>query len=713
MNRIITINIGGLAIQIEEDAYEVLKKYLNKIDQHFANTQNGSEIIEDIEARVAEMLHEKLENKPSINVQDVEDVIAVMGNPTDFDAEEEEETSSSSSQSSTRGRKSLFRDPEKGIIGGVCSGLSHYLGIDVVIIRAIWLISFFFFGTGFLVYLILWFIIPEADSTADRIKMMGETPNVNNIKNTIREEADKAINNIKNAGASEKVKGFFERVGDFFLSILGGLGRFIFAILSIIVFCIFIAVVAHLLTGHSAFHVDVPWMNREQLSQVYNNGFMFWVTLSSFYLLILIPLARILIGMVQFTFTGGKKMAQHRPVRTGLRYLFLFSLVVLILSSVYTYSLFANSHQTNDEQILKVQSDTLYLNRMEDVPNDAMEIREDVKLYIHYNHDDAYELQMDKSSKGRNEDEAADLITEIRDGHELRESSLYFSRRVLLDEGSSYRQQELRYDLYVPDGTVLVLGERIYPILRGAKSVEKIPTYKMRGNTFRMTPGGLTCLTCSESSKKRYSQSSIHEDFDKISINEWVKATIIQGDENSVHMEGDKTELKEITARVKNGKLKIYSTDDDYVWNRFRDNVEIIITCKDLNYLESNGASNIRIEGFKDLDRIKIELNGATELKAVDLESENLDLEVNGAAKVHLSGAGDNLELETNGASTINTYKYDVANVDLQISGAASCFVYASKTINGNAAGVSKIRYKGDASTDVDIDGFASMKRAD
>ena len=102
MNRIITINIGGLAIQIEEDAYEVLKKYLNKIQTHFANTQNGSEIIEDIESRIAEMLYDKLQDKPSINVQDVEHVIEVMGNPTDFEDEEEEEAKSAREPRSKR-----------------------------------------------------------------------------------------------------------------------------------------------------------------------------------------------------------------------------------------------------------------------------------------------------------------------------------------------------------------------------------------------------------------------------------------------------------------------------------------------------------------------------------------------------------------------------------------------------------------------------------
>lgn len=715
MNRIITVNIGGIAIQIEEDAYEVLRKYLQKIQSHFANTQNGSEINDDIEARVAEMLFEKLKDKPSINVEDVNSIIEIMGNPTDFEDEEvlEEEAEPKFEGKKTR---SLFRDTENGILGGVSSGLAHYLNFEVAFIRAIWIALVLFFGTGVLFYIILWVIIPEAKTTADRLKMMGETPNVNNIKNTIRDEANKAYENIKSSDFGDKVKDIFEKIGELFLGFMGGIGRFIFAIISVILFVVFLAIIAHFLMGQGLFHVDIPWLNREKLYQVYNNGFMFWVTLTSLYLLILIPLARILIGVMRFAFgrNGSKDKSSHHPVRTGLRYLFLFSLVILLLSSAYTYSLFANSETRSETEELSFNSDTIQLKRMiYGKSTEGFKIDETSKLYIHLSNDNDFHMEIDRSSKGRNEDEASDLISEIQASHEVNQNSISFGKYIYLEEGSSYREQEVRYDLYVPEGAYLEIEDEMRPILRSAETVKGTSVYRLSGNTAVMTDEGLQCLTCKNSRRRdSYGSVNLEDEFDKISINEWVTATIVYGEENSVHMEGDESDLKELKARVKNGKLKIYSHNDHYVWNRFKDNVEIIITCKDLNYLESNGASNIRVEGFKDLDRLKIELNGATTLKTKDLTVETLDLEVNGAAKVNLKGAGNLLELESNGASTINSYQYNAQTVDLKIAGAASCYVQASELIKGNAAGVSKIRFKGDAKTDVDIDGLASMKDA-
>jgi phage shock protein PspC (stress-responsive transcriptional regulator) len=713
MNRIITINIGGIAIQIEEDAYEVLQKYLSKIKSHFANTANGSEIIEDIEARIAEMLFELLNKKPSINVEDINQVIEVMGNPTEFDAEEEEDQEFDD-RTFRSSKKSLFRDPERGLLGGVCSGLSYYLGIEVVAIRIIWVILFFFFGTGFLLYILLWFIIPKAESTADRIKMMGETPNINNIKNTIRDEANEAYENIKNSGFSEKVKDVSERIGQFGLRFMGGIGKTIFGFLGVAFFLVFIAIVAHLVLGQSLFNIDVPWLNREKLGQVYNNGFMFWVTLSSFYLLILVPIARLIIGLLQVSIRGIRKTAGNRSMRTGLRYLFFFSLIILVLSSMYTYSLFSKTELVTSKEMLQIPSDTLYLKRASIVDEDLMKIDQNVKLYIHYSPDSEYRIEVEKASKGRNEDEALDLVSEIAKGYTLDGSTINFQRKVLIPQSSSYREQKLRYDLYVPNHTVLYIGDKLIPILRSSKNVEGLSPYKMRGEVFEMTPLGLKCISCDSKAKNRdvHGDNIINEEFDKISINEWIKATIIYGPENSVYVEGEGKDLDDLIVKVENRKLKIYNRDKDYIWDRFRDKIELVITCTRFDYLQSNGASEITLEGFVDQHRVKVELNGATVLRTQDLNIDHLDLEVNGAAVVNLAGKGRLLEIESNGASTISAYEYDVEEVDLQISGAASCYIKASEQIKGKAAGLSRIRYKGKANVDVEVDGLASFKRA-
>jgi phage shock protein PspC (stress-responsive transcriptional regulator) len=84
----------------------------------------------------------------------------------------------------------LFRDPDNRVFGGVCSGIGHYFGIDPVILRIIFVVSFIFFGTGILIYLILWLVIPKAVTSADKLSMKGEPVNVENIKRKVQEESE-------------------------------------------------------------------------------------------------------------------------------------------------------------------------------------------------------------------------------------------------------------------------------------------------------------------------------------------------------------------------------------------------------------------------------------------------------------------------------------------------------------------------------------------
>ena len=170
MNKTVTTNIGGFIFHIDDIAYEKLSQYLNTIKGYFKQSEGRDEIIGDIEARIAEMFREKTGNtKQVVTMKDVDEVIAVMGQPEAFAGEGDasgsysESTSSAADTASARKRRRrIFRDPDEKILGGVCSGISSYFNIDPIILRGIFAISFFVFGSGFLLYLILWIIIPKA-----------------------------------------------------------------------------------------------------------------------------------------------------------------------------------------------------------------------------------------------------------------------------------------------------------------------------------------------------------------------------------------------------------------------------------------------------------------------------------------------------------------------------------------------------------------------
>ncbi|MBP7931032.1 MAG: PspC domain-containing protein [Chitinophagaceae bacterium] len=174
MNKVININFQGRVIPIEEPAYEELKKYIDSLRAYFANEEGKEEIINDIENRIAELFSEKLKAGQSfISGAHVEAIIASMGRPEQFDElafeEQKTETASSSEKEQSQQFKydpspkgSLFRNANDKMLGGVCSGIGAYLKIDTTLVRVLFaMLAFGAFGTGLVLYIILWAILPS------------------------------------------------------------------------------------------------------------------------------------------------------------------------------------------------------------------------------------------------------------------------------------------------------------------------------------------------------------------------------------------------------------------------------------------------------------------------------------------------------------------------------------------------------------------------
>ena len=179
MNKTVNINLGGMFFHIDEDAYQKLTRYFDAIKRSLSNSSGQDEIIKDIEMRVSELLTEKQKSeKHVVGLKEVDEVIAIMGQPEDYKIDDE---SSPSDISSPKIRK-LYRDTENGIIGGVLAGLGYYLGIDKVWLRITMLSLVLLGGTGVLAYIILWVVIQEAKTTSEKIEMVGEPVTISNIE---------------------------------------------------------------------------------------------------------------------------------------------------------------------------------------------------------------------------------------------------------------------------------------------------------------------------------------------------------------------------------------------------------------------------------------------------------------------------------------------------------------------------------------------------
>lgn len=222
MNKTININLGGYALIIDEDAYDTAHHYLMTLGSHFGSDEGATEIMQDIETRMGELINRKKGTRIIVNKVDVVDAIAVLGTPEELkDINFSEGASQSKRPSGTpftlKTGKRLYRDKDDKVIGGVCSGLAAYFGIqDAVWVRIAFVILTLAFGSSLIVYLVLWGIVPPAKTVSDRLEMMGEPTNVNNIAKAIKDELEEMGGKIQDKFEHKFGKKFGKKFGDKF-----------------------------------------------------------------------------------------------------------------------------------------------------------------------------------------------------------------------------------------------------------------------------------------------------------------------------------------------------------------------------------------------------------------------------------------------------------------------------------------------------------------
>ena len=191
MKRTVTVNIGGQAFIIDEDAYAKLQEYLLLIEKEIKYFDDKHEILRDVEIRIAEIFKENSQGgNKVIDLKDIEDIIKIMGNPSDFS---EMYDGSSKEHFEKTSYKRIYRDPDNKVLGGVCGGLGAYFNVDPVIIRILFIALVIAGGAGLLIYIILWIVVPEAKTVAQKLEMRGEPVNISNIGEKLKDE----FNNVK------------------------------------------------------------------------------------------------------------------------------------------------------------------------------------------------------------------------------------------------------------------------------------------------------------------------------------------------------------------------------------------------------------------------------------------------------------------------------------------------------------------------------------
>ena len=207
MKKTTNIHIKGVPFIMEEDAYQLLDDYLKRLKVSLGNQEGADEIVEDIELRIAELLNDISKTETTvIEERHVKEVMAILGDPQDYATDDSEPVQPTEEQTSTANGnvaigRSLFRDKDNAWIGGVCAGIATYLNINVVLIRLALIVFFLAGGSGVLIYLILWIIMPRPKTNLDYLRMKGEPINIESIKEQFAKTSQQFGQNAKDAAS--------------------------------------------------------------------------------------------------------------------------------------------------------------------------------------------------------------------------------------------------------------------------------------------------------------------------------------------------------------------------------------------------------------------------------------------------------------------------------------------------------------------------------
>jgi phage shock protein PspC (stress-responsive transcriptional regulator) len=783
MKKNISINISGIIFHIEEDAYEVLKDYLDSIHRYFSAFDESIEIITDIESRIAEIFLSKLHsNKQVITLEDVKNLIATMGTVHDFQATEAGRTNQDSGKSTSwetpetgtlpkrlyrdlqrkvlggvcagmatyfnvdpvwirllfvlltlawgvilliyiilwiavpgsstleepKINKKFYRDPERKVIAGVASGLAVYFGLDIVLVRILFIVFTLFGGLGLVTYIILWIVVAPARTLTDRMQMQGEPITLSNIESTLKSPPQGKAEE----SALTRILLFPFRLLAWVITAIGRLLAPISEVLRIAIGIALViaglAVLVALLTSLGVWFGLFTW-HPEWVTGWYDTDFPVQPVIRAIptYVVLLITLLLFIPSLFIVLFgisTIANRIVFNAFTGWSLFIIFLLTVVALGISLPGLALNFREQGVYKAEQEFVFNGKTPVLRTREAGYDDYEAVTLSLKGYGGQH----FKLVQQFMARGKNRADAISQAQKIQYQVQQQDSLLIFDSNIQFSENAPFRAQQLRMTLYVPYNQSFVLDDEIWRL---------IPQYIHRenrsGQTWKISEKGkLQCITCTISSdwnerssvpddeEDYWSESVVavtnFDEFSQLELNGLYDLTVRKGNRYSVEWMDDNHIRDDYRVRQSDHTLVIEYREKFLNWRKLADSGDlpkIRITMPELEHVEAYGAGKISITGFS-ADNLNIVLTGAVKCKA-DLEVRNLTIELTGASGVELEGKGKIMEARLSGASKLEAYDFPVKEAMVSASGASKANVRVTDRLEIRESGASRVRYRG------------------
>jgi phage shock protein PspC (stress-responsive transcriptional regulator) len=786
MKKTISINIAGIVFYIEEDGYEKLNAYLKSIQKYFSSYEGSKEIVEDIEARIAEKFwnKQKTEEKQAISLQDVEELTASMGTVSDFQAIAEEEdlvmadTTQKTEDKSTKtaqtetaqqdysksqqfgGTKKLYRDTRRKILGGVCAGIAHNLnfdplwvrlafvvcffglgpitagalsgvslllylafwvsfpgnlgleenkqlrkfyrnpdgkvlggvmtgisaftGWDLGLIRLLAVLSIFVFGSGFILYLVLWMIAPMARTLTDKMKMTGEPITLENIETNVKKALN--VENKPEETLTSVLLFPFRALASIFKA-MGPLAGFMLTMVRVFAggLMIFVAIVTifsfvfALVTGLAAIensHVHLGNMPLGLLTRDISPTLIISVFLAA-----VVPL--IAIGLFGIWLVS-KRSLFNSTVTSSLFAIFFVGLFGTIVMGVRYAKNFQETARIEKTFTYTMGDKTPILENS--YVDNSFQLNTNLTL-VGY---DGTDLKLEETfiADGKNKKIAEENTQTILYNVTQKDSLLTFPENIELKETSIYRDQRLRMRLLIP-------YEKPFNMTRGfARWISNELDWKyfndnnddiFRGSLWKFTKDGeLVCINRfpKDNNDSDYRNGFGNGDFSKnydeknfTSIESGLHGNyeiiIEQGDEYEVKIGGEQSNIDKLNVSNQGSKLLIKYNSS--VKEEDEEFVQIKITMPRLEALDVQGNGKTIVREFEGVLKLKASGNADTKIKG-DLRK---------------------LEVSLKDNATLKSFDCDFDEVQIEATDNANATISISEKLDAKVSNNARLKYYG------------------
>ena len=477
MKKTLNVNIAGIAFILDEDAYNKLEWYLNTLSSHFENTEERQEIMGDIELRIAELLKERKKvERNVVDLDEINSIIAILGEPQEIYSEGIPKTGKNEEYTTL---KRVYRDIDNRIIGGVCSGISNYFNIDPIILRVIFAIAFFVYGSGFLLYLILWIAMPAALTTAQKLEMKGEPITVSNIQKSVREEFGETKDKYQKEHYSS-ITNFFDRLAHFLHQVVTFLGK---SFLLILGFTFLIAGLAGLVAFVSAvFFTSHVAFGHFPLSEISNTFFSSGLNYNLFITALLLVGG---IPLLAIGYTGLRLLinlkSNHKLFGITALAAWLIGIMIMIPLAISESTNYKYTKTITDRiELPQVNSDTIAISLNSEIDSKDFEIVHHKKseffiagkkvfikldVDIESSPDSKCAVIVRKKSKGSTPDNAKQNAMNLKYDIQTGNNFIILPQYFEIPDNSGFRFQEMDIIIQIPKNKIVKIDDELEEML--------------------------------------------------------------------------------------------------------------------------------------------------------------------------------------------------------------------------------------------------------